>query len=138
MHWWPQPAAGEFVWCRFPDELELTPGTKPRPALILTVFDNEAPSYRVAVAYGTSQKTRTLYSGEFRIAETDQPAFRLSGLSYPTKFNLRRMVELPYNDEWFFVPPGIPYGQLPKLGVLHPSLTHKVRAAWEAASKQSR
>jgi hypothetical protein len=138
MHWWPQPAAGEFVWCRFPFDLNLIPGSKPRPALILTVYDDEAPSYRARVAYGTSKKTGTLYSGEFRIVESDLPAFALSGLSYSTKFNLKRMIELPYNDEWFSVPPGIPYGQSPKLGVLHPSLIHKLRAAWEAASKERR
>src|SRR5450759_3248784 len=36
MHWWLQPAAGDFVWCRFPEDLDLIPGSKPRPALILT------------------------------------------------------------------------------------------------------
>jgi hypothetical protein len=135
IHWWPEPAAGDLVWCHFPDDLDLTLGSKPRPALILTVFDDDAPCYRVRVAYGTSQKTRKLYSGEFIIADTDRSVFKLSGLSYTTKFNLGRIVELPYNDEWFSVPPAIPYGQMPKLGLLHPSLTQKVRAAWSAVSR---
>lgn len=132
MQWWPQPAAGELVWCRFPEDLRLAPGTKPRPALILTVFDDEPPAYRVRVAYGASQKTKQLYAGEFAVTEIDGTAYKLSGLSYPTKFNFKRLVELPYNDEWFGVAPGIPHGQTPKLGVLHPSLMHKVRAAWKA------
>ena len=125
------------MWCHFPDDLALTPGSKPRPALILTVFDDDAPCYRVRVAYGTSQKTRKLYSGEFVIADTDQPAFKLSGLSYTTKINLGRIVELPYTDEWFSVPLAISYGQMPKLGLLHPSLMHKVRAAWAAVSRSA-
>lgn len=134
VHWWPEPSAGDFVWCRFPEDLDLTAGSKPRPALILTVFEDDAPCYRVRVAYGTSQKTRKLYSGEFVIAEADQPAFKVSGLSYTTKFNLKRSAELPYSDEWFAVPPAIPYGQIPKLGLLHPSLMPKLRGAWEAVS----
>jgi len=121
------------MWCRFPEDLRLTPGHKPRPALVLTVFDDEAPEYRVRVVYGTSQKTDRLYAGEFRIADTDGDAYRLSGLSYTTKFNLKRSVELPYNDEWFGVPPGAPRGQVPRLGVLHPSLLPRVQAAWAGA-----
>lgn len=132
MQWWPEPAAGEFVWCRFPEDLELSPGTKPRPALILTVFDDEAPEFRVRVAYGTSRKVRQLYAGEFAVTELDGAAYKLSGLSYPTKFNLKQLVELPYNDEWFGAAPGIPHGQNPKLGVLHPSLGRKFQAAWAA------
>jgi hypothetical protein len=118
------------MWCRFSEDLRLTPGRKPRPALVLTVFDDAAPEYRVRVVYGTSQKTDRLYAGEFRIAVTDGDAYRLSGLSYTTKFNLKRSVELPYNEEWFGVPPGAPHGQVPRLGVLHPSLLPRVQAAW--------
>ncbi len=121
------------MWCRFPEDLRLTPRRKPRPALVLTVFDDEAPEYRVRVVYGTSQKTDRLYAREFRTANTDGDAYRLSGLSYTTKFNLKRSVELPYNDEWFGVPPGAPRGQVPRLGVLHPSLLPRVQAAWAGA-----
>ena len=81
VHWWPEPAAGDLVWCRFPKDLDLTAGSKPRPALILTLFDDDALRCRDRVVYGTSQKTRQLYSGEFVIAETDQPAIKVSGLS---------------------------------------------------------
>jgi hypothetical protein len=101
--------------------------------LVLTVFDDAAPTYRVLVAYGTSQKTKQLFGGEFIIAESDSAAYKLAGLSYTTKFNLKRRVELPFNGDWFSVAPGIPHGQTPKLGVLHPSLMQKVQAAWDAA-----
>ena len=138
IRWWPAPSAGDFVWCRFPHDLDLVAGSKPRPALILAVLDDDAPRFRARVAYGTSQKTQQLYSGEFVIAETDRPAFELSGLSYTTKFNLGRIVELPYSDDWFSVPPAIPHGQVPKLGLLHPSLMQTVRAAWSAVSRPAK
>jgi hypothetical protein len=108
------------------------PGRKPRPALVLTVFDDTAPTFRVLVAYGTSQKTDRLFAGEFRIAPQDSEAYALSGMSYPTKFNLARAVELPYTTDWFAVPPAAPFGQSPKLGVLHPHLMRRVAAAWKA------
>lgn len=52
--WWEEPTAGEIVWCHFPDSIN--PRPKPRPALILAVFDDDAPHFEVLrVAYGTSQ-----------------------------------------------------------------------------------
>jgi len=130
---WPEPTAGALVWCRFPESPHLKPGRKSRPALVLTVFDDLAPLFRVLVAYGTSQKTDKLYAGEFRIAPKDGEAYALSGLSYPTKFNLAKVVELPFSTVWFAVPPLAPFGQTPKLGVLHPNLMRRVAAAWKAA-----
>lgn len=105
--------------------------------MILRVFDDEAPVYRVLLAYGTSQKTRTLYSGEFRIAPEDGEAYQLAGLSHPTKFSQARMVELPYTDTWFSPPPGTPFGQTPRLGVLHPSLHRRAAAAWQAVESSA-
>ena len=130
--WWPAPEAGEIVWCHFPhDLLGRAPGPKPRPALIVQVVDDEDDA-SVLVAYGTSQKTANLRSGEFLIDKNNAAAYLLSGLSFPTKFNFRQCVELPYNEAWFTVPPGAPHGQTPKLGILHPSLMRRARAAWEA------
>jgi hypothetical protein len=131
--WWPEPQAGLLAWCRFPDTSALQPGPKPRPALILTVFDDEAPRFRVLAVYGTTQKVNRLYAAEFAITPADGAAFRLSGLSYPTKFNLAKAVELPYSTPWFDVPPAAPFGQSPQLGVLHPNLMRRTAAAWRAA-----
>lgn len=86
----------------------------------------------VEVAYGTSQKTDRLYTGEFLIGPEDGDAYRAAGLSFPTKFNLAKRLELPYDDQWFAVAPGAPFGQSPKLGVLHPSLMRRARSAFEA------
>ena len=129
--WWAEPAAGEIVWCRFPDDVSLRP--KLRPALILVVFDDDAPQFHVRVAYGTSQRTTTLHRGEFAILRGRNPAaFETSGLSYDTKFNLRQTLDMPYTTEWFAVPPAAPYGHTPKLGTLHPSLVHAAHAAFRA------
>lgn len=71
-------------------------------------------------------------SGEFLIAPVDRAAFKLVCLCYPTKFNLKQTVELPYNEEWFKVPPAAPHGQTPKAEALHPSLMRRAGAAWVA------
>lgn len=131
-HGWAEPTAGEIVWCRFPDDVH--PRPKPRPALIVVVFDDNAPHFVVRVAYGTSQRTTTLYRGEFStLRERNPAAYEAAGLSYDTKFDLRLTVDLPYTTDWFSVPPAAPHGQSPKLGTLHPSLVRAVQAAFEAA-----
>ena len=131
--WWAEPTAGEIVWCHFPDYVSLRP--KPRPALILAVFDDAAPQFDVRVAYGTSKRTTTLHRGEFAILrDRNLAAFEAAGLSFDTKFDLKQTLDLPYATEWFSVPPAAPHGQTPKLGTLHPSLVRAVQAAFRAAS----
>jgi hypothetical protein len=125
--WWTEPAAGEIVWCHFPDHIQ------PRPALILAVFDDDAPQFYVRVAYGTSQRTATLRRGEFAILrERNRPVDEAAGLSYDTKFDLKQALDLPYTTEWFSVPPAAAHGQTPKLGILHPSLMRAAQAAFSA------
>lgn len=130
-HWWKQPLAGDIVWCYFPEDLQINPAEKPRPALILCVYDDRAPEFGVLAAYGTSRNVSQLYAGEFAITRADGEA--LAGLSYDTKFNLSRRLDLLFNDEYFGVPPGAPHGQRPKLGVLHPALLRRAGAAYSAA-----
>jgi len=134
MRWWPEPTAGEIVSCHFPDNIN--PKPKPRPGLVVLVKEDEVGMIFVSVAYGTSKKTDRLYRGEFRIAKNEHPAaYAGAGLSYDTKFDLRNTLELPYNDTYFSVPLRTPYGQLPKLGTLHPSLVRIAAAAFAAARK---
>lgn len=130
--WFPAPRAGDIVWCRFPQHRPSGRGPKARPALVLRVGEDKGRPV-VEVAYGTSQKVDSLFGGEFAITPADEVAFAASGLSYPTKFNLRETFELDFNDAWFSVPPGSPHGQTPKLGVLHPSLMRRAKAAFDAA-----
>ena len=129
--WWSEPSAGEIVWCHFPDSIN--PRPKPRPALVLTVFDDDDPEFVVRVVYGTSQRTPELHRGEFVIARAQNPAaYEAAGLSYDTKFNMKQVIDLPYTTQWFSVPPSAPHGQKPMLGTLHPSLVRATGAALRA------
>lgn len=132
MRFFTPPQPGEIVYCRFPQKGIPGPAPKPRPALVLAVGEIEGEPH-VEVAFGTSQHTDRLHSGEFLIAPGDGDAYVLAGLSYPTKFDLRNRKELPYGDDRFRVPPHAPHGQTPKLGVLHPALMRRARAAFDAA-----
>ena len=132
MRWWPEPSAGEIVWCHFPDNIH--PKPKPRPGLIVSTKVDDEGMIFLSVAYGTSQKTDRLHSGEFRITKAEHPAAHKSaGFSYDTKFDLSKVLELPFNDAYFSVPPHAPHGQNPKLGTLHPSMVRVAGAAFEAA-----
>jgi hypothetical protein len=66
MRWWPEPTAGEIVWCHFPDNIH--PKPKPRLGLIISTKIDDEENFFVSVSYGTSQKTNRLYSGEFLIS----------------------------------------------------------------------
>ena len=133
-HSWPEPTAGDIVWCHFPDNIH--PRPKPRPGLIIaTKVDNEGMIF-VSVAYGTSKKTDRLYSGEFRIAKVEHPAaYASAGLSFDTKFDFGKTLDLPFNDTYFSVPPHAPNGQIPALGTLHPSMVRIAAAAFAAVTK---
>ncbi|HSW05360.1 hypothetical protein [Aquabacterium sp.] len=108
----------------------------PRPALIVSV-EKRTDGIRISVVYGTSQRTDRLKSGEFAIRRGTHPAaFDLAGLSCDTKFDFKVVVELPWSERYFKVPPRAPHGQSPKLGTLHPSLMQAARAAFEAAAQR--
>lgn len=128
------PEPGDIVWCRFPHQGFAEPGPKPRPALVIDVGRlRELPA--VEVVFGTSKKLDQIYPGEFVITPADGSAFDLSGLSVATKFNTARTTFLPYDDSWFDVAPGSPYGHTPNLGVLHPSLLRRAAAAARSARR---
>lgn len=127
LQWWPEPSAGDIVWCRFPQVVG-TPGPKPRPALVLVVYDDDAPQFTVKVAYGTSQRTDALHSGEFLIAPANASAYAAAGLSYPTQFDCKQLLDLPFNSEWFDVAPG-GHLQTPRMGTLHATLVPALKAA---------
>lgn len=133
----PLPVPGDIVYCRFPEEVG-KPGPKPRPGLVtgLGQFSDGTPG--VVVAYGTSQRVDELYAGEFAIVPADGEPFRVAGLSFPTKFDLRKRVMLPYTDAWFRVPPKPLFGQTPKMGTLHASLMKRAIAAFEAVQPPRR
>ena len=129
---WPAPEPGDIVWCRFPERPRDKPGPKPRPALVIEVVER-ADGIEVKVAYGTSQKLGRLLAGEFAIRKLDNAAaYALAGLSYDTKFNLVDTLSLPWDSEFFAISPDPRYGQIPKLGSLHPGMIKTVEAALRA------
>ena len=131
----PPPVPGDIVYCRFPEEEVGKPGAKPRPALVTGLVRFDDGTVGVVVAYGTSQRVDQLHSGEFAIVPGDGEPYVAAGLSFPTKFDLRRRVPLPYNDAWFRVPPRPAFGQTPKMGTLHASLMKRATAAFEAIAR---
>ncbi|HQR21210.1 MAG TPA: hypothetical protein PKV98_10100 [Burkholderiaceae bacterium] len=87
----------------------------------------------VTVAYGTSQGLARLHAGEFAITKQGNPAaYSSAGLSFDTKFDFGQLVELPWNEDFFAVPPQAPHGQNPKLGSLHASMMRAAQAAYQA------
>jgi hypothetical protein len=132
---WSIPEPGDIVWCRFPERPRDVPGPKPRPALVLEVSQYE-DGHLLKVAYGTSKKVNQLMAGEFAICKLANPlAYQLAGLAFDTKFDLRTVVEIPWDELFFAVPPRPEHGQHPKLGVLHPGLVKVVASALRAISK---
>jgi PemK-like, MazF-like toxin of type II toxin-antitoxin system len=129
---WELPSPGDIVWCRFPQRPRDVPGPNPRPALVISVLEYEDGG-AVKVAYGTSQKVDQLSACEFAIRKAeDKTAYEVAGFSYDTKFDLRNMVELPWNDSFFSVPPNPSHGQTPKLGSLHIGMNRALNAAAQA------
>ena len=119
---WQAPEAGDIVWCRFPQRPRDKPGPKSRPALVVSVAEYD-DGISVTVAYGTSKKLDRMLSGEFAIRKAaNSAAYAMAGLSFDTKFNLRDMVDLPWNEDFFGVPPDARHGQTPKMGSLHPGM----------------
>jgi hypothetical protein len=129
---WVLPAPGDIVWCLFPEVPGMEPGPKPRPALVLRVERKEDGDV-LSVVYGTSQKLQQLKRGEFAITRDKHPsAYALAGLAYDTKFDFKAMVDLPWSERYFKVPPRSPHGNTPKLGTLHATILRAVEAAYRA------
>ncbi len=132
---WPLPAPGDIVWCGFPELPRPSPGPTPRPALVLEVIERE-DGIEIAVVYGTSQRVDKLSAGEFAITRLGHAAaYKAAGLSHDTKFDFKQTAHVPWNDEFFAVPPGAPNGQKPLMGTLHASMVRAAAAA-HAAEQQ--
>jgi PemK-like, MazF-like toxin of type II toxin-antitoxin system len=128
---WPAPSPGDIVWCHFPFLPAAEPGPKPRPALVVGVRIFE-DGVSIQVAYGTTQRTTALRSGEFLISKHHHPvAFKQAGLAFDTKFDLNKITELPWSERYFKLPPAPnpAWGQTPKMGSLHASLLKALIAA---------
>jgi PemK-like, MazF-like toxin of type II toxin-antitoxin system len=131
---WPLPAPGDVVWCMFPHLPELEPGPKPRPAIVMSV-EEKSDGAIIGVVYGTSQRVHQLKSAEVAITQAKQAAaYAQAGLAYDTKFDFKRIIELPWSERYFKAAPQKPCGNSPKLGTLHATVLHAVEAAYRAAA----
>ena len=130
---WALPAPGDIVWCLFPEVPGMEPGPKPRPALVIRIAHKEDGDV-LSVVYCTSQNLHPLRRGEFAITRDQHPnAYALAGLAYDTKFDFKVIVDLPWSERYFKVPPRSPHGNTPKLGTLHATVVRAVEAAYRAA-----
>lgn len=128
----PLPEPGDIVWCYFP-QVPGTPGPKQRPALVVKVAEEENA---VMVVYGTSQKTKKIFSTEF-VLRTGDAGFAISGLAYDTKFDMSTQVKLPYTTDWFDLAP-MKGGQAttsPVMGTLHPTYIPALKEANKKVKK---
>lgn len=131
---WKLPAPGDIVWCLFPEVPDVEPGPKPRPALVMGV-ERRVDGDLLSVVYGTSQKLTRLKAGEVAITQIRHPAaYALAGLAYDTKFDFKVIVDLPWSDRYFKIPPRSPHGNSPKLGTLHATVMQAFAAAYSAAA----
>lgn len=130
---WKLPAPGDIVWCLFPEDAGIAPGPKPRPALVNRVDRREDGDF-VSVVYGTSKYLTRLKTGEVAIRKVTHPAaYALAGLACDTKFDFKEIVDLPWSERYFKVPPRSPHGNSPKLGTLHATVLHAFEVAYRAA-----
>ena len=128
------------MYGRFPyDSAPSSPAPKPHPCLILDVFIEEVTGTTwVIAAMGTSQKVTVLLAGEFAVLPEHGPAFTKSGLGLPTKFSFQRhrIARMPYNSDWFDIPPERRALQAtPEIGKLdHAFYEKRIQAAATAAN----
>ena len=134
MNYFPVPANGDIVWCLFPDSLG-TPGSKPRPALLIAIGEDSQHRPVVTVVYGTTKKLDRLYPSEFKIERVDGASFTLSGLAADSKFDFNHQVKLPFCSTWFGPAPGQPFINHPRLGVLAPNLVARASQAYGNVNK---
>lgn len=73
-----------------------------------------------------------LRRGEFLLRNDQSSAFKLSGLSFDTKFSFANAVELDYSNEWFKMSAVQANVQTPKIGILHSVYAKAAYAAYLA------
>lgn len=137
LRFWEAPCLGDVVHCRFPDFLRdvlQCHERKTRPALVVGVQEFANGKVAVRVAYGTSQLGTSLIHGSVVLRAEDTKL----GLSVDTRFDLRKVVHLPFDTEWFAVNPDLSHGLHPKKGRLDlkdPVYWHDFSVAIEDAKR---
>lgn len=108
------PVAGDIVLAYFPErQTPYEPGPKARPSLVLAVTEDDNGAPILHMIAGTSKKLDRLRAHEFIIKGSDMPYDgTTSGLKVDTKFDMARLVQIPYNEKWLL-------GRMPTNQILH-------------------
>lgn len=100
---WPKsvwPKVYELVWTRFPEAESIEqPGLKPRPSLVLGVYEEEDGGALLVIAPGTTRLKLERRPFDFRV--TNYAEMQACGLSFATRFDLDAIIPLPYTRDWF-------------------------------------
>lgn len=106
------PSAYDIVACWYPENDNSTPGPDLRPALVITVFQGKrSGAFACRVAYGTKTlKIIKRQTVDLIIQQPDEV-----GLPRPTRFDLDRILDLPWGLPFFGCWPGY---SSPKIGAL--------------------
>jgi hypothetical protein len=82
------------------------PGEKPRPALVRQAFADQDGNPWVSVVYGTSKDPYSNSLMHFSVVTL--PEMDICGLKQATRFDLTRVMTLPWSREFFECLPGKP------------------------------
>lgn len=130
---WPKstwPRAYDLVWTRFPhSETPHKPAIKPRPSLVLGVFELPDGSALLEVAPGSTNLKVDRRPLDFRV--TNYAEMQAAGLIKATRFDLGKAMDLPYTHTWF-VPLTAANKTTPVLGSMSPSMVtaFQTHLAW--------
>jgi hypothetical protein len=100
IHTIPHPL--DIVWCKFPElpQNPSVPGPKLRPGIVHTVqLDPDYTIARIRVCYGTSKLKKFKYPNDLFVENAAQ--LTLLGLTQATRFEIDRLVWVPWASEWF-------------------------------------
>lgn len=98
----PTPVAGDIVLCYYPEREDPTkPGPKARPCIVLAETVGEDGKPVLHLVAGTSKKLDRLFPHEFIVKASDMPFDdSTSGLRVDTKFDMSRLIQVPYTEKW--------------------------------------
>lgn len=98
------PAPYDIVWCRFPfDESLGEPGPKPRPALVRNAATRSNGTAEVEVVYGTTNLKLNTRKFDFVVSKASE--MDACGLYRATRFDLDKLLWLPWTTKWFEILP---------------------------------
>lgn len=98
----PVPVSGDIVLCYYPEREDPSqPGPKARPCIVLAETKDENGEPILHLVAGTSKKLDRLFPHEIIVKSSDMPFDdSTSGLRVDTKFDISRLIQVPYSEKW--------------------------------------